>query len=163
MRHPLRRLATPLAFALAGSLVVAGAALAVVTFDPSSGQGYVDRSDVQQAFGWRNGTFVANARNVTFRAVHRTTWSWTCTIDGHDQQLVTDTETSVQVGATIRGTTRKGAVTSITGYALTGPGAPQSSASPAACPAGAPSAVSSGALDILLAEYGGVSAAVWSR
>ena len=52
---------------LVGLLAVA--AYAAVTFDPSSGTGFVGKGDVQTAFGWNNAELQANASGVTFTYV----------------------------------------------------------------------------------------------
>lgn len=45
---------------------VVASALAAVTFDASTGTGFVGKGDVQLAFGWNNKQLQANAAGVTF-------------------------------------------------------------------------------------------------
>lgn len=47
-------------------LAVAGVAFAAVTFDPTTGTGFVGKGDVQLAFGWNNQKLQENATGVTF-------------------------------------------------------------------------------------------------
>jgi hypothetical protein len=48
------------------ALVLATSASATVTFDPSTGTGFVGKGDVQTAFGWNNQIAQAQANNVSF-------------------------------------------------------------------------------------------------
>jgi hypothetical protein len=59
----MRKIALAAAAAFA---VVSTAALATVTFDPSTGTGFVGKGDVQLAFGWNNAAAQNNAGKVTF-------------------------------------------------------------------------------------------------
>src|SRR5215212_3442046 len=92
-----------LALAALSSLIGTGLVSAAVAYDPSVGRGHIDKSDVQAAFGWKEGTFQANSRRVTFHAYHRAGWTWTCTIDGKEQQMTTDVELSLGVDAAALG------------------------------------------------------------
>ena len=49
------------------SVLVAGLAYAAVTFDPTTGQGFVGKGDVQYTFDWNNAQLQANADDVGFR------------------------------------------------------------------------------------------------
>ena len=54
---------------LAACLVGAIAVFAAVTFDPSTGKGFVGKGDVQIALGWNNAQLQANASSVVFTYV----------------------------------------------------------------------------------------------
>src|SRR5215212_6865659 len=73
--------------ALALVVIGAGVALAVVTFDPATGMGFVGKGDVQLAFGWNNQQLQTNAGSVTFRALTETVEdsTWTCDRDAGPQ------------------------------------------------------------------------------
>lgn len=47
-------------------VVAVSVALAIVTFDPSTGAGFVGKGDVQLAFGWNNATLQQNANAIGF-------------------------------------------------------------------------------------------------
>ncbi len=51
---------------------------ASVTFDPTTGAGFVGKGDVQTAFGWNNQALQANAADVTFSYNAVDTYSATC-------------------------------------------------------------------------------------
>jgi hypothetical protein len=55
-----------------------GAAFASVSFDPSTGAGFVGKGDVQTAFGWNNATLQKNAGSVTFTYATKATYDVTC-------------------------------------------------------------------------------------
>jgi hypothetical protein len=52
--------------ALAGSVVFATAASASVRFDPDTGTGFIDKSDVEAPFGWSDAILQARAAGVSF-------------------------------------------------------------------------------------------------
>ena len=52
--------------AAAAFAVVSTAAMASVTFDPTTGLGFVGKGDVQIAFGWNNAAAQTNAKAVSF-------------------------------------------------------------------------------------------------
>ncbi len=58
-----------LAFAAAAALLVPGIAAASVTFNDATGYGFVDREDVQAAFGWNYGQLRKQASDVSFSVV----------------------------------------------------------------------------------------------
>jgi hypothetical protein len=60
---------------LAGALV----GLAAVTFDPTTGSGFVGKGDVQLAFGWNNAQLQQNASGLTFEYKTANTYSAVCT------------------------------------------------------------------------------------
>jgi hypothetical protein len=53
-------------------------ALAAVTFDPETGEGFVGKGDVQEVFGWNNKGLQDNAKDVQFRVSSGTESSWEC-------------------------------------------------------------------------------------
>jgi hypothetical protein len=70
--------------AVAGAIALtATVAFAAVTFDPITGEGFVGKGEVQEAFGWNNRQLQADADEVEFRYVGTTEqitdYSWTCT------------------------------------------------------------------------------------
>ena len=162
--HPrVARISAPLSFAVALVVATTGSAAASVTFDPESGTGYVARADVQQAFGWKDGTFQANIRKLSFHAARYLSWTWECVIDGQVVTLAADQESSWLVGsqAVTSGGQRRPA--SVSGFDLLGPGASVASdASVATCPAGDPANVSSSTTDVLYADLRGQSRVLWT-
>jgi hypothetical protein len=72
-RHPALRVAIAALAALA-----CGTAFASVTYDPSTGAGFVGKGDVQTAFGWNNATLQKNAGSVTFTYATKATYDVTC-------------------------------------------------------------------------------------
>lgn len=58
--------------------VAAAAAFAAVTFDPTSGSGFVGKGDVQLAFGWNNKQLQDNASFVSFSTEQTTQYAVTC-------------------------------------------------------------------------------------
>lgn len=95
---------------LALALVVTGAgiALAIVTFDPASGTGFVGKGDVQEVFGWNNKALQDNANSVQFRVVTEevTETTWTCDRDAgpqtQERARTTTTETQGVVSSVAR-------------------------------------------------------------
>jgi hypothetical protein len=67
--------------ALAFGLIAAAAVHAEVTFDSSSGEGFVGKGDVQRAFGWNNKQLQDNAAALTFTYSEVGSYSVVCT--GH--------------------------------------------------------------------------------
>ncbi len=160
-----KRIAVSLALILGALLATTGNVLATVTFDPAAGTGYVDKSDVQAVFGWRDQLFQANARKVSFHAVHVVSWTWDCPIDGELLTFVSDEQSSRTVEVEALGTTAGRTVRSVTGFDLTGfAGAtpPASGTDPTSCPSGDPSNVSSGTSDVLYVDFRGQSQRIWS-
>ena len=66
MLRKTKKLHTAIALALAAMMLAATAAIAAVTFDPETGEGFVGKGDVQLAFGWNNKELQTNAKNVSF-------------------------------------------------------------------------------------------------
>jgi hypothetical protein len=59
-------------------LVLSSAALASVTFNSSTGVGFVGKGDVQTLYGWNNAQLQNNAGNVGFRFQDTETATWNC-------------------------------------------------------------------------------------
>jgi hypothetical protein len=66
-------------FAGVGLLAASGLALATVTFNPSTGTGFVGKGDVQLAFGWNNAQAQNNLGSTSFTYVERATYAAVCT------------------------------------------------------------------------------------
>jgi hypothetical protein len=73
-----KKLYLAMGLALVAMLVAAGAVYAAVTFDSSTGKGFVGKGDVQLAFGWNNAKLQANASGVSFTYNATDTYSATC-------------------------------------------------------------------------------------
>ena len=65
--------------AAAALAVVSSAALASVTFDSSTGTGFVGKGDVQLAFGWNNAKLQQNAPGVSFSYNATDSYTAVCT------------------------------------------------------------------------------------
>jgi hypothetical protein len=63
-----------LLIAVIGIVLVAGLAYATVTFNPTTGVGFVGKGDVQIAFGWNNATAQQQTNNVAFTYVTTDTY-----------------------------------------------------------------------------------------
>ena len=121
-------------FAIAAAVAAATistAALALVTFDPATGTGFVGKGDVQLAFGWNNKQLQDNAGGVGFVYNQTTSYTGVCTwttgegTRGERTHNV-DHTTSTAVLSTIGYEARKnssGKDGSITGFFLIGNGA----------------------------------------
>lgn len=95
-----------------------------VSFDSSTGQGFVGKGDVQTAFGWNNAQLQANAGALTFTYVETATYEavaeWT-TGPSHNRTTheVTQTRSSSVKGSVLFDARKQ---TQITGFNLTGLG-----------------------------------------
>ena len=112
----------------AGLTALALPAVASVTFDPATGQGFVGKGDVQLVFNWNNKALQDNATKVDFRVNSVSETSWTCTKtveQGNDvtreivQQRSTTTSTQGLFTSVARETS-KGKDGAVTGFILTG-------------------------------------------
>jgi hypothetical protein len=95
--------------ALAAVAITATAAYAAVTFDPTTGTGFVGKGDVQLAFGWNNATAQKEAKNVTFTYDAITTYDVTIEFDAGRSsvhQIITQ-QKSTGVQASIQSDPRK--------------------------------------------------------
>jgi hypothetical protein len=84
----------------AGLMLLGTAAFGAITFDPATGEGFVGKGDVQEAFGWNNRQLQTNADDVRFQVVSEfvTEVSWVCTNSNNEntQERERTTATSVQ-------------------------------------------------------------------
>src|SRR5688572_7117075 len=87
--------------ALAGVLVFSAAMTAAVTFDPSTGTGFVGKGDVQDAFGWNNAALQANAGAVTFTFESDAQYAQSCMKENARQTIYKDFKKTVEVDATV--------------------------------------------------------------
>lgn len=62
-----------------GAATFTAAVLAAVTFDPTTGKGFVGKGDVQLAFGWSNAQLQSNAKGVAFAFNQHEQYTGTCT------------------------------------------------------------------------------------
>jgi hypothetical protein len=117
-----------LAVGAIAALVVAGSALAAITFDPATGTGFVGKGDVQLVYGWNNKQAQDNASSVDFRAfstvVSEVTWQCRNDNIGQDGQAqekerTTTTETQGLV-TTVARENSKGKDGPVTGFYLNG-------------------------------------------
>jgi hypothetical protein len=95
----------------------------MVTFDPSTGTGFVGKGDVQLAFGWNNAQVQVNAAGVTFTygqiATYDAVCTWTTGEGTRGEQIhnVTHTRTTgINTAVTYDARTHK----QIDGFNLTG-------------------------------------------
>lgn len=159
---------------LAGFVAATSAAYAAVTFDASTGTGFVGKGDVQLAFGWNNAALQKNASAVTFGYEAKDTYDAECyweTTTGKGTIIVHDINVPkhVDVNSTVNGDPRqlKGQ-TQFTGYILKGFGSvtPTGTAPLVgdACPGGNPGTVINVTLvsstGYLSAIYNGVTVAL---
>lgn len=114
------RLFLALAASAASVALVATSASAAVTFDPSTGTGFVGKGDVQTALHYNNKQLQENANSLefTYSSTSATETTWTCDRDGgpQSQERTNTTTTTVQgvVGTVARERNQ------ITGFNLTG-------------------------------------------
>jgi hypothetical protein len=161
MHLRLTRIVVPLV--LVGALLAtAGTALATVGFDPATGTGYVAKADVQAAFGWKEQTFQANARKLSFHFERLTSWTWDCLIDGHLSTLTADEQISQRVDSAVVATAVRKNTMAVTGFDLTGFPAAPSAGSAASCPSGDPSSVHGASTDVLYVDFRSQSEPIWS-
>jgi hypothetical protein len=107
--------------ALTGLVAASVAVIATVTFDPSTGTGFVGKGDVQSAFGWNNAQLQAKAAGVTFTYSQTVDEQLTC-LDGNSQ--VSHAEKSGTRSGTVGANVNYDARThnQIDGFVLTGLG-----------------------------------------
>lgn len=120
---------------------VSTAALATITFDASTGTGFVGKGDVQFTYGWNNKTLQDKAAGVTFSYLSEETFDVTCEWDtgregtpGFKHHSVT-TPKKRGINAVINGDPRqvKGQ-TQFTGFILSGFGEVSYTGGPTALP-----------------------------
>lgn len=111
--------------AAAATAFISTAALASVSFDPSTGYGFVGKGDVQLAFGWNNKAAQDNAGAVSFTYNAKDTYDveceWTTVTGGPNSKTIVHDITvprHVSVSSSIVSDPRK--TGQYTGYNLTG-------------------------------------------
>jgi hypothetical protein len=125
LRNPIVRGVLATAAALA-----CGAAFASVSFDSSTGTGFVGKGDVQTAFGWNNAMLQKSAGSVTFtyatKATYDVTCEWNTFTNGNKEHEVKTIHHEVTEGLTLASTsvfdssTRTNKVGDVTGFNLLG-------------------------------------------
>jgi hypothetical protein len=95
------------------ALVVAGAAVAAVSFDPATGTGSVGKVDVQKAFSWKNSQLQQNAADVSFAYVSRTYYTLVCPEDTYSDVITVTQPILDEIATNPSGT-------QINGFTLTG-------------------------------------------
>lgn len=81
--------------AAAATALISTAAMATVTFDPTTGVGFVGKGDIQTLFGWNNSKLQTNAGGVSFTYEVHATYDVTCeweTVTGgpHSKTIIHD-------------------------------------------------------------------------
>jgi hypothetical protein len=99
---------------------IASIALASVTFNSTTGAGFVGKGDVQTIFGWNNATLQTRAASVAFRTSSSlvTEVSWICTNENNEHTQERSRTTSKTVQGLIESIAR--VKSQITGFNLTG-------------------------------------------
>jgi hypothetical protein len=150
----LRTTAAATLIAAAASLAAAAPASAAVTFDPSTGSGFVGKGDVQVALGWNNKQLQDNAAGVSFTyettTVQETSWTCVNQNNGHVQERSRTTTATVSgVASSVARENSKGKDGAVTGFDLNGYAGGSSSNSSTAGPPlnSCPNAQSSHVLD----------------
>lgn len=145
--------------AVAALALAVSPAAGTVAFDETTATGYVDKSDIEAAFAWREQTFQANARKLGFHLESVGSLTWDCVVDGSIVDVVADVNDSRPVEAVaIAGTGRRAPVS---GFDLVGFGGSASVA--ASCASGSPANVTWSGTQTLFADLRSQSAAIWSR
>jgi hypothetical protein len=111
-------------------LLVVPWALADVSFDESSGMGFVGKGDVQLAFGWNNKDVQANGADVFFTYEATDRFDVGCTFEtgmGMGTQTVTNHKTR-NIDSAVVANARKHS--QIDGFVLTGMGEPTGDVAP---------------------------------
>lgn len=143
-----------------------------VTFDAATGTGFVGKGDVQLAFGWNNAQLQANASALVFSYSKTESFEAVCTwttgegTRGEKTHNVSHT-TTTDVNSTVAHDARKNSQNQITGFNLTGFGAPSAAGEipevGGACPGNQghggtwSSVTSTGSTGGLYVNYGGSS------
>lgn len=101
-------------------LALGGAAFAAVIFDPTTGEGFVGKGDVQLTFGWNNKALQDNANTVRFQVVSEvvTEVSWTCTNSNNDNEQVRQQTTTTTIEGLVESVARERR--QVTGFILEG-------------------------------------------
>lgn len=119
-------------FAIHAALLIAVVAIAfaTVTFDPSSGTGFVGKGDLQIPWGLNAQAMQTDANNVAFFYVDDTAYDVTCEFDtgsgNHVVHHVRNTPVHDSLAFDVSTATRKNPQGNLTGFNLTGAGTPTS-------------------------------------
>ena len=124
-QNPIKKIA-PVAVTAFVAAILVGAfsftttAYAAVTFDPTTGQGFVGKGDVQIAFNWNNKQLQQNAPGVSFEfeSVTVTEREWTCTNDRNQNEQLRERETTTTTTGLVDSIARER--NQITGFNLLG-------------------------------------------
>jgi opacity protein-like surface antigen len=108
------------AAAAASAALIASSASAAVVFDPETGDGFVGKGDVQEAFGWNNKQLQDNADAVQFKVESTvvTEVSWVCTNSNNEQAQPRARTTTTSVEGLVESVARERK--QVTGFNLTG-------------------------------------------
>jgi hypothetical protein len=106
--------------ALSSCLAVGTLAYAAVTFDATTGTGFVGKGEVQVALGLNNKELNAQAGNLIFAAVGTQVqeYSWECTNSNNDKVQSRERETSVTTQGVVSAVARDNKTGQITGFNL---------------------------------------------
>jgi hypothetical protein len=107
--------------AVAGAIALtATVAFAAVTFDPITGEGFVGKGEVQEAFGWNNRQLQQNAEDVKFQvaSIVVTEVTWVCTNSNNDNTQERERTTTTTIGGLLESVGRER--NQITGFYLEG-------------------------------------------
>jgi hypothetical protein len=104
----------------AAALSIATAALGAVTFDATTGTGFVGKGDVQLVYGWNNKALQDNAGSVQFQASSEVVSevSWICTNPNNENTQERARTTTTTVEGVVSSVARER--NQITGFNLTG-------------------------------------------
>jgi hypothetical protein len=126
--HALKKPLVAAVAVVALALATVGLAAAAVTFDATTGTGFVGKGDVQLVFGWNNKALQDSAASVQFRAnsVTVTEVSWICTNSNNENTQERERTTTTSLAGVVSSIARER--NQITGFNLTGySGTPTSS------------------------------------
>ena len=124
-QNPIKKIA-PLAVTAFVAAMLVGAfsftttAYAAVTFNPTTGEGFVGKGDVQEAFDWNNKQLQQNAPGVSFKFVSTTVTEreWTCTNANNQNEQVRERTTTTTTTGLVDSIARER--NQITGFNLEG-------------------------------------------
>lgn len=92
------------------AMFFAAAVASATTFDPTAGNGFVSKGDIQDAFGWNDATFQEQASTVGFTYIAAWTWTVVCSGASGSQTYLQGDGLSAAVESQAR-TNPKGRVT----------------------------------------------------
>lgn len=114
--------------AIAAAILIVAPAIASVTFDSTTGIGFIGKGDIQTLYNWKNKTFQDNARDVDFRFYSASETTWTCTKivtlrNGNTNEVVQQKSSSTTIQGLVTTVARensRGKDGSVTGFNLNG-------------------------------------------